>query len=58
MKNRFHVHDQVYYASGRGLLGPYLISSVPSPQTYILRINDGIKIEGGRTFSENELHQA
>ncbi|GAW19537.1 hypothetical protein ANO14919_090250 [Xylariales sp. No.14919] len=57
--NKFRVNDRVYFSSGRGLLGPYLVSRVPSARNYTLcDPNDGTPIENGRVFGENELQWA
>ncbi|KAI8625881.1 hypothetical protein F5Y19DRAFT_479218 [Xylariaceae sp. FL1651] len=55
---KFRVNDRVYVSSGRALLGPYRVSSVPNSQQYTLCDDDGYNIENGRLFGENELQWA
>ncbi|CAG9981792.1 unnamed protein product [Clonostachys byssicola] len=58
-QGKFHVEDKVYAnSSGRGLLGPYLVSSITSDGEYVLCNEDGTKVEGGKTFKETELEHA
>ncbi|KAI1360144.1 hypothetical protein F5Y08DRAFT_317988 [Xylaria arbuscula] len=56
--NNFRVNDKVYVSSGRALSGPYLVSGMPNARQYTLSTEDGIAIENGRVFGENELQWA
>lgn len=44
--------------TGRGLDGPYLISSVPETAKYTLSFEDGSKVENGKVFDEKRLEFA
>lgn len=57
-QGKFRVNDSVYISSGRGLLGPYLVSSRPQPQHYVLCDQNGNMIENGRVWREAELFAA
>ena len=44
--------------AGGGLVGPYIIESVPSSRRYTLCLEDGTSAKGGQEIDESDLKEA
>ncbi len=54
-KPKYRVNDKVYINQGRGLEGPFVVSSVDESKKYVLEREDGTKVENGRVYDDTEL---
>ena len=58
--NKYKPGTNVYLneSGSRSLAGPYLVSSVPSTGRYVLCLESGEKVKGGKEFEEKDLSGA